>query len=208
MKAKQTLALLAVFTLLAVLPEGRAEDKNIFFPEASVQSLYVFSEHLQDANAEIYLSNKENRKGIWEHDQFRFYGMDAGAQISLVSGQESEGDNPWQAIEINSLPHSYRKLQFLNIPAARILHLYYKSELPPEFVQKNPKQNVYIYFSIFAGKKLIRQIRISSQDKGWQQETVSFGILGLLNRNFPLTFGLTGNDASEVNVQFFAEALQ
>lgn len=204
---KTTWLLLSFFTLSANLPAAHAQERD-FFPEASNQSIYIFSEHLPEAQAEIFFANKENRKGIWEQEQFQFYGLQDDSQIRVVSGTEGKGDTPWQAMQMNSLPMSSRKLQYMNVPTGQTLNIYYKLELRKEDQEKFAKQNFFIYFSIYAGKKMLRKIRLSSQEKGWLQVTLPLDTLSLLNRSFPVTFGLTGTDDMPLNFQFFAEVLQ
>jgi hypothetical protein len=121
---------LAVMITMCGLP-ARAQD-NPLFPEASPQALYIFSEHLPEANAEIYFTNKETRKGIWEQDQFQFYGLQEESQIRMVSGAGAESENAWQAIQMNSLPRSSRKLQYLNVTPGHHLNVYYRVELKKE----------------------------------------------------------------------------
>lgn len=215
-------ALLFLFAALMAAPgPGRAEEEEIL-PVLDPMSTFIFPEHLNEANAEIISASGESRRGIWEQDQFQFYGLDSSTKIAAVSGTSVSGETAWQAIQMNTVPKRTRKLQFLNTPTGQQMVLYYRilpqTEQEPAAKPEGesaydkskaaPKQNVYFYFNVFAGKKLIKKIRVSTQDTGWKKDSVDFKILSLLNRNFPLTFTLSGSETISIPFQFSAEIYQ
>lgn len=186
-------------SLLSAQP-SRAEDAP-FFPLANPQAIYVLSEHLSEANASVSIENKETRKGIWENDQFSFYGLNKEGNVLVVN--ESSDNQKWQSIQMNALKGSDRTLQFVNVPSGSGMLFYYKTSL-----EKASKQNVYIYVLIKAGKTDIARFRVTANQTPWQRIWVPLGILRLFNRAFPLTVTVLGDKVHEPAFNFYAEIYQ
>ena len=165
---KISFPLLLIFCSVSFSPV-QAEDAVPILPLANPQAIYVLSEHLSEANAVIYVENKESRKGIWENNYFSFYGLDKEGSIEVIN--ETADNQTWQSIQMNSLQGVNRVLQFLNVPSGSGMKFYYKCTL-----DKPSKQNVYIYVLISAGKKNIARFRVTCNQEGWQKQWISLGV--------------------------------
>lgn len=193
---------LLVFLSVGVFPSlAGAEDAPQIYPVPNPQAIYVLGEHLSDADAAIYIENKETRKGVWEDESFSFYGIAKEGNIQAVS--ETAENQTWQSIQMNALRGTHRFLQFPNVPSGGGMLFYYKTAL-----ETSSKQNVYIYVIIKAGNKQVARFRVTANQEGWQRVWIPLGILRLFNRTFPLNITLLGDKIYQPTFSFYAEIYQ
>lgn len=204
MKMKKLFAKFSLLVFMSAaafpVPLG-AEDAPQLLPLPNPQAIYVLSEHLSDADAAVYVDNKETRKGTWEDESFSFYGIGKEGNVQVIS--ESADNQNWQSIQMNALRGSNRLLQFPNAPSGGGMVFYYKTAL-----DKPSKQNVYIYVIINAGNKQVARFRVTANQEGWQRIWVPFGILRLFSRTFPLSVVILGDKVYQPSFNFYAEIYQ
>ncbi len=228
---KRTLRQLPAFLLLlcSLACLGHAESRGSdYLPLPDERAIYLFTEHLMEADAVTSLTGKDRRKGDWETDHFSFYGMESSGDIRVVS--EAVAENTVQSIQMNALKGTSRMLVFLNVPPGSRMNLYYR--VPPDPSSEDKKDEsantetaegqediapppvhkeqptAFIYLMAWAGKKPITRIRISTVDQNWARQTIPLKILNFFNREVPVTFVLSGDRSESVNFQFFAEVTQ
>ncbi len=211
----------AVFALLFFLTSSVAADPDNIVPLPDDRSIFIFSEHLMEADATTRLEGRDVRKGDWTGDHFSFYGMDETASIRVIS--EAVGANTIQSIQMNALKGTSRRLQFLNVPPGNFLTVYYKVDSEEdseangeangieikrrnEEMEKN--QKAYFYLMIWVGSKLMRRIRIAMSDEGWHIERIPLEIVGFFNRELPVSFVVVGDKDTSSNFRLFSEISQ
>jgi hypothetical protein len=190
------------FSLLVFFPMMQltvmAAEASDPFMDSEEQVVYRFEEHLFNAETVAYPKGKSEVEGIWKEDRFIFQTLGPEAHIKIVT--ETIDGEPQQAISFNPVEKVRRKLLFKEVTPGSTLVMYYKIAR-----SEKANKNQYVFLRVKAGQKLLKSMRLFTDEEGWKKEVFSLGIVPFLNHEIEVSFEVSSDLADGVQFSFFAE---
>lgn len=189
---------------------AKAPVKSSFSKAKSLKNepkvIYRFSEHLADAQTEIYVPEKEERKqGKWDGRQLVFEKLSPLFAIQKIV--QTFNKELKQAISLKTVPDAVRILCFHNVPPGTTLIVY--SGIPDMSnvsAETAPPSSATIYLTVWAGAHRLARLPISTTSE-WSSVQLDLGVISLLMRNIIMTFEITVDDRITRSFAFDAEIL-
>lgn len=164
--------------------------------------LYRFSEHLADAQTEIYIPAKEERRpGKWDGKQLVIENL--SASFSIQKTVQNFNKQLKQGIHFKAVPEAVRILCFHDVPPGAALVIY--SGIPDTLASPESTPAT-VYLTVWAGIHRLARLSVPTVP-GWNSVQLDLGVVSLLMKPIIVTFEITVDDKSNRSFAFDAEIL-
>ena len=164
--------------------------------------IYRFSEHLADAQTEVYLPEKEERKpGKWDGNQLAIGGL-SGA-FGVQKTVQAFGKELKQVISMRTIPDAVRILCFHDVPPGATMVLYTGFSDTDGAVDGTVST---VYMTVWTGIHRLTRIPVPTTP-GWSSVELDLGAVAFLMKNIVVTFEVTIDERTGRKFSFDAEIL-
>lgn len=147
------------------------------------EPLYVFEDHLDDAQTVLLFPGQGPHRGVWQKDGFLFAGVKEAGEITVkivtIAGEEQK------AVVLPPVEGGINRLCFSEVAIGSKLVLEYGLEIEEPIA----KERSYLYLRLWIGQHEIRRLVIPTET-GWRREIIDLGVLSFLKGHVPVTFEL------------------